>query len=211
MIEELENKGDEPVFYFTATIQNHLPFCNDKYEEYDISVVNTSLGKGETEFIQSYAQGVYDADKQLKRIYDYIQDYEEDTIILFLGDHLPYVSLEDEDVLENLSYFNTEDEMQNLYRKYNTQALILTNFEVEGTGTAYNSSPDFLLNYIVNNMDIELSSYFKWLYDFGEKLPATNKFLSFSNTGEMLLNQELTGQIKEDFDFRRNMQYMLFN
>ena len=212
MIEELENKGDEPVFYFTATIQNHLPFCNDKYEEYDISVVNTSLGKGETEFIQSYAQGVYDADKQLKRIYDYIQDYEEDTIILFLGDHLPYVSLEDEDVLENLSYFNTEDEMQNLYRKYNTQALILTNFEVEGTaGTAYNSSPDFLLNYIVNNMDIELSSYFKWLYDFGEKLPATNKFLSFSNSGEMLLNQELTGQIKEDFDFRRNMQYMLFN
>ena len=76
MIKELENKEEAPLFYFTATIQNHMPFCNDKYLEYDVEVKNTSLGKGETEFILSYAQGVYDADKQLKRIYDYIQNFE---------------------------------------------------------------------------------------------------------------------------------------
>ena len=210
MIKELENKGEAPLFYFTATIQNHMPFCNDKYLEYDVEVKNTSLGKGETEFILSYAQGVYDADKQLKRIYDYIQNFEEDTIIIFLGDHLPYISLENKDVLADLSYFNTEDEKLNLYRKYATQALVLTNFETENKGTICNSSPDFLLNYVLNNMDIELSSYYKWLYDFYEKLPATNKALSFSNTGKSYFNQELPEDLRKSFELRRNMQYMLF-
>lgn len=210
MIKELENKEEESLFYFTATIQNHMPFCNDKYLEYDVGVKNTSLGKGETEFILSYAQGIYDADKQLKRLYDYIQNFEEDTVIIFLGDHLPYISLENKDVLADLSYFNTDNKKLNIYRKYHTQALVLTNFEVENKGTVCNSSPDFLLNYVVNNMDIELSDYYKWLYDFSEKLPATNKALSFSNTGESYFNQELPEDLRKSFELRRNMQYMLF-
>ena len=168
------------------------------------------MGKGETEFILSYAQGIYDADKQLKRLYDYIQNFEEDTVIIFLGDHLPYISLENKDVLTDLSYFNTDNKKLNIYRKYHTQALVLTNFEVENKGTVCNSSPDFLLNYVVNNMDIELSDYYKWLYDFSEKLPATNKALSFSNTGESYFNQELPEDLRKSFELRRNMQYMLF-
>ena len=210
IIDELNTKNSDPVFYFTATIQNHMPFCNDKYEEYDINVVESSLGKGETEFIQSYAQGIYDADKQLKRLYDYIQDYEEDTVLVFLGDHLPYISIEDKDVLADLSYFNTDDEILNVYRKYNTQGIVLTNFDVEDTEEVKYSSPDFLLNYVVNNIDIQISDYYKWVYDFQQDLPATNKFISFSNDEKIFLNQDLPNDLNEKYELRKNMQYMLF-
>ena len=210
IIDELNTKNSDPVFYFTATIQNHMPFCNDKYEEYDINVVESSLGKGETEFIQSYAQGIYDADKQLKRLYDYIQDYEEDTVLVFLGDHLPYISLEDKDVLADLSYFNTDDEILNVYRKYNTQGIVLTNFDVEDTEEVKYSSPDFLLNYVVNNIDIQISDYYKWVYDFQKDMPATNKFISFSNDEKIFLNQYIPNDLNEKYELRKNMQYMLF-
>jgi hypothetical protein len=210
--EELEEYLN-PTFYFTATIQNHLPFCNDKYneDEFDVSAVSSTLPKDDTDFILSYAQGAYDADKQLKRFYDYIQTYDEDTIIVFLGDHLPRVTLGDDDVLSQCSYFNTGDDVLDYYRKYHTQGLILTNFEVEDTENVMYSSPDFLMTYVVNNMDIELSDYYKWLYDYEKALPSTNKYISISTAGDMYLNTTLPENLNEAFEFRRRMQYMMFN
>lgn len=72
------------------------------------------------------------------------------------------------------------------------------------------SSPDFLLNYVVNNIDIQISDYYKWVYDFQKDLPATNKFISFSNDEKVFLNQDLPNDLNEKYELRKNMQYMLF-
>ena len=103
----------------------------DKYDEYDIDIVDSDLDEELNNSIKSYAQGIYDADKQLGRLYDYIQTLDEDTIIVFYGDHLPYIKADGKDVLTELEFFNTDDDKLNLYRKYNTQALVLSNFNMD--------------------------------------------------------------------------------
>ena len=101
----------------TATIETHMPFNKEKYDNYDINVTSSSLTEEETGVILSYAQGVYDTNVQIKRLYDEIQKLDEPTIIIVLGDHLPYLYNEkSEDILQKLTYFNTNDEKTNLLR-----------------------------------------------------------------------------------------------
>ena len=212
IINELENKeDDEKIFYMTETIQNHMPYEIEKYVDYDISIKQSSLSSEENDTILSYAQGVHDADEQLNRLYEYIQTYEEPTILIFLGDHLPYLyTTKGDNALESISYFNTGDELEDTYRKYNTQALILSNYDIDLNEMPNYLSNNLLLTYIVNNMDIELSSYYKWLYTTTWSLPATNSYISLDTNGKKYNTQELQEDMQVIYELRKNMQYKFF-
>ena len=215
IINTFDNKDkDEKLFYFTATMQAHMPYVLSKYNEYDIDIVESNLSKEENEVIKSYAQGVYDADKQLGRLYDYIQSLDEDTIIIFYGDHLPYLSYGDSNAMNELEFFNTDDNKLNLFRKYNTQALVLANYDIsslkeENKDIKY-LGPDLLSTYLLNHMDIELSDYYKWLYSTINIIGASNKFISVNQNGDLFYTQKLEDEMKELNDFRYNVQYKYF-
>ncbi len=212
IIEELENKEEEnKLFYLAETIQNHMPFTIEKYDEYDIKIKNTSLDKDIQDTLLAYAQGVYDADKQLNRLYEYIKQYKEPTILIFLGDHLPYLyTKEGKDCMEYLNYFNTEYELENTYRKYNTQALILSNYEIDYSEVPDYLSCDLLLTYITNQMDIKLQNYYKWLYTTIEQLPAVNKNLFLNSKGNKYALSQMNESQKELYKLKNNMQYKFF-
>ena len=206
------NDKDEPIFYMVATAQTHMPFSEDKYEEYDVNVKNSSLSEEEIGIILSYAQGVYDTNIQIQRLYEEIQNIEEPTIIVVLGDHLPYLYNSDgEDILNKLSYFNTENNKLNLLRKYTTPGLVLSNYGVKIDFESEYISPDMLLTNIVNRMDIELSPYYKWLYSIRNILPAQNRYLSVdTNSTIYYINETMTEQMEETKRLRENIQYYLF-
>lgn len=210
-IEEFNNKDkNEKLFYMTLTMQSHMPYLKEKYDNYDIKITKSNLSNDMNETLLSYSQGIYDADQQLKRLYDYIQTLDEPTIIVFYGDHLPYLkTTENVNILDYLNYFNTGNEKINLYRKYNTQCLILANFDVENDETNY-LSPDLLGCYIINRMDINISGYYKWLYNNKYSLPSANWYISMDTEGNLYYTSELSGELKNAYDFRKNVQYKLF-
>lgn len=213
VIDTLKNNNtDKPIFYMTATVQTHMPFSEDKYEEYDISIKNSSLSEEENGIILSYAQGIYDTNLQIQRLYEEIQKIEEPTIIVVLGDHLPYLYNEaGEDILGKLSYFNTEDDKVNLLRKYTTPGLVLSNYNVKMNFDSEYISPDMLLTSIVNRMDIELSPYYKWIYKIKNVLPAQNRYLTIDAQGQIYyMNEEMPKEMENAKKLRENMQYYLF-
>ena len=213
IIETLKNKSpDDKIFYMTATIETHMPFYKEKYDNYDINVTNSSLTEEETGTILSYAQGVYDTNVQIKRLYEEIQKLEEPTIIVVLGDHLPYLyNSKGEDILQKLSYFNTDDEKTNLLRKYTTEGIILSNYDKKVDLDNEYISPDMLLTTIINQMNIKISPYYKWLYSIKDKLPAQNQYISLDNDGSIYyINETLPAEIEEIKDIREEMQYYLF-
>ena len=211
LIQELKEKPkDEKLFTMILTAQAHMPFNFDKYEDYDISIVDSKLDPEEEDTIRSYAQGVYDADKQLKEVYDFIQTYEEPTILIFYGDHLPYLKNEKgEDITKKLEYFNTGDSTEDLYRKYHTQCLILANYDI-GEDDIEDMGPDLVMDYLLNNMDLEVSPYYQWLYTTIDKLPASNLYVSVDKNGNKYKTSKLTGTMKDTFDLRRKMNWKYF-
>ena len=211
IINEFENKqANEKLFYMTLTMQAHYPYTITKYENYDIEIIESDLSDNLNDTLKSYAQGIYDADKELGRLYKYIKQYEEPTIIIFYGDHLPYLNKGKEDATKVLKYFNTEDSTLNEYRKYNTQALILANFELEKEENTKYLGADLLSAYVLNNMNIDISDYYKWLYDTKDVIGAANYRVLVDQEGNLYRTDELNGEIKELYNLRRSMQYKLF-
>lgn len=209
-IETLQNKSDdEKLFYMNCTIESHMPFVEEKYDNYDFEIESSTLNPAQTSIIKSYAQSCYDADKELGRLYDFIQTFDEPTIIVFYGDHLPYLSDPDtsEDLLNELKYFNTGDDLLDSYRKYNTQALILANFDMGENENMDYLSPDMLLPAITNKMGLDLSSYYKWLYDNKDKLPSSNYLVSQDTEGNLYWTEKLNKEQKEYYNLRDKMQY----
>lgn len=143
------------------------------------------------------------------RMYEYIQTLEEPTILIFFGDHLPFLyDFEtNEDVLDYLSYFNTEDELLNTYRKYNTQCLILANFELGEVENWDYLSSDMLLVSVLNKMGLELSDYYKWLYRIKDVMPSSNYLVSQDVEGNLYWTADLPSDVQDVVKQREKAQY----
>ena len=130
---------------------------------------------------------------------------------MFYGDHLPYLYTGNTNAIDILNYFNTSNETLNNYRKYNTQSLILANFDLklDKENTRY-LGPDLLSVYILNNMDIKISNYYKWLYESGKFIGAANFLVTVDNNGNLYNTYELSGKYKEMYNLRKNIEYKLF-
>lgn len=68
---------------------------------------------------------------------------------------------------------------------------------------------DLFLNYVVNNLDINLSSYYRWLDDTKEILPASNSIVSMDAMGNLYNTEKITENMKAMYDLREQMQYKI--
>ena len=210
-IEALENKEEgRPLFYMTMTMEAHMPFVDDKFDKYDIKVTKSNLDKKTTNQAKVYAQGIYDADRQLARLYEYIKTFDEPTILVFYGDHLPFI-----EAIDKWDYFNTDDEKLNYYRRYNTESLVLANFDIsnlqeENKNELNYLGPDLLSAYILNHMDIEVSPYYRWLYSTRNTTAAFNRFVSVDQNGNIYYTKNLNKEMQDLYNLRRMIQYKYF-
>ena len=205
-----QKEKNEKTFYFAITMGGHMPYYEERYNNYDFEVVESKYNNEITGTLKSYAQGIYMADQELGRLYEYINTLEEETIIIFFGDHLPHLQTKSgKDALFEINYLNNDYDLESVYRQFNTNAVILSNYNIEHDNIKY-LSPDLLLTYVMNNMDIELSSYYKWLYTTIDTLPSSNYVVSISNDGNLHYTLGLEGTMKDTYEMRKKIQYMLF-
>ena len=207
---QLKNtKEGEYKFIMTASGQNHFPYTEDKYEKYDISVKNTEYSKKSTNMLKSYAQGVYDASKELNNLYKMIQDLDTPTIIVFFGDHLPYI-IDDDGVEPYISakYFNTENKYVNDMRKHTTKAVILSNYDIETDDIKYMNA-NYLGAYVLNKMDLKVSNYFKYIDDLRKKVPVYNRNAVYMNNNTTL-RSDLDYNTKKALEDYKFVQYGSF-
>ena len=82
------------LFHYTTTIQNHMSYTADKYgEDYDYPDVplTVSVSKEVETMLKVYIEGARDADAMLGRLVDYFSASGEPVVLVYFGDHLPYL------------------------------------------------------------------------------------------------------------------------
>ena len=212
LIERLEQKGENPMFYVMASIESHMPYPEDKYDEElrTVKITESKLSKEENVVMTTYAQGMYHADLQLARLYEYIQGLDEPTMILLFGDHLPFLHTKDNtNVIFELDYFNTDDDLKDDYNLYNIQALLLSNFENEIEMPDYLGT-DQLLLHLLKQFNVELNPYYDWLYSTSNILAGSNRIVSIDKQGNVYRTSELDGQMLDVYNTKKLMQYKYF-
>ena len=93
LIEDLFDRAEAPVFHYTTTIQNHMSYTADKYgPDYDFPPVSIpGLSEEAETLLRVYVEGVRDADAMLGRLWRYFEGREEPVVLVYWGDHLPYL------------------------------------------------------------------------------------------------------------------------
>ena len=200
-------------FYLIESYEGHMPYGADKYETYDIDIVSSNFDDNakDLETIKAFSQAIHNADKELKNLYDFIQSYDEPTIVIFAGDHLPFLyNSEGRNVLAKFDYFHTDDKLENLFRQYNTEALIFANYDIDFSKIPDEMGSSLLLDSVVINTENKINSYFKWLYESRTVLPAFNRYLFVDSNGRKDFIDNISGKEKENYELREKLQYMLF-
>ena len=159
----------------SASAENHYPYPADKFDHYDINVSSDTLNEEDLGMIRAYAQGIYNADKALGELYEMIQTLDTPTILVFFGDHMPFISdSKGYEPYQSSSWFNTADEAVNGFRSYTTKAVILANFPLK-TEDLEQINACYLGAYVANRMDLKLSDYFRYVDYARTVLPAFNR------------------------------------
>ena len=83
-----------PLFNYTTTIQNHMSYTADKYGEgHAFAPISTmaDISDETRTMLEVYTEGVRDADAMLGRLTAYFEERGEPVVLVFYGDHLPYL------------------------------------------------------------------------------------------------------------------------
>ncbi len=133
-----EKEEQEPLFVFAVTMQNHGGY-DEEFTNFkpDVAVENTT-----SRALPKYLSLVKKTDGALEKLVNYFKEADEDTVILFFGDHQPasYVS-NPVFKIQNIDP-NSLNEEQNLL-KYKVPYMIFSNYD-----TALESREETSLNYL---------------------------------------------------------------
>ena len=126
VIEQFENKTEDRIFIFGVTVQNHSSY---EYEGEDfVTDVHITKPEGEYPRAEQYLSLVKKSDEALEELITYFEGVEEETLIVFFGDHQPNV--EAELINELAPYRNL---IVNSYlTRFQTPFVIWANYDIGG-------------------------------------------------------------------------------
>lgn len=151
----MENKSDdEKNFSFIVTVQNHLPF--NKYIEGGIEYVPDNPE------LNSYLQYESLSDEALENLIDYIENYDEDVILLFFGDHQPSLDLE--------KIYSSKDEYSEEEASYIVPFFIWANYDIEEQENLQIST-NYLQDLLFDVGNLPKSSYTKYISELRKEIP----------------------------------------
>lgn len=171
IIKQFEEKNpNEKIFNFTVTMQNHSGY---DLEGYDSTVFLTDMENCPR--VEQYLSVMKESDNALKYLINYFENYNEQTIILFFGDHQPPY-FEDE-FWENI-LDNPEDEST----KYITPFFIWANYDIEEKYID-KISLNYLSILLLDTAGIKTTPYMDFLRELQKELPVVsgNGYIDNSN------------------------------
>ena len=142
-----------PSYIFTTTMQNHQPYYDDE------STVDVTANTNELEY---YLEGVKKTSDDLKQFLEWLNDFDEDVILVFVGDHYPFFT----PTSDIYSHFginsNTTENLYNqkyiLYNNYNKDFSYLNDqtistfyipyVVIESLGTPLDNFSSTMINHI---------------------------------------------------------------
>ncbi len=137
LIAQFEAKGDGPLFLYGLSMENHQPYYAGKFDTpAPVAAAAEGLTEEEQGVLDALLHGLWDADAALGKLVDYFSQVEEPTILVFVGDHLPGLSLDAGGTLyTSLGYSSTSDTSQwapeELKRMHATNILVWNNYGAE--------------------------------------------------------------------------------
>lgn len=190
IIKEFE-KSEEPCFIFNVTMQNHSPYTAE-YEDFtpDIMVEGSDSYQ-----LSTYLSLMKLSDASLGRLIEYFSQEEEDTVIVFFGDHQPTDSVvRDIWKLNGVDSYNLTEEQACL--RYQVPFVVWANYDIEEQ-TEVMTSANFLGAQVFEWCKIPNSGYQNYLLELHESFTAITARTVIDDEGNFVEFEEVEDDLLE--------------
>ena len=195
-----ENNGNEPMFIFDVTVQNHGGYTGEIEQlKKEISL------EGKTyEETGNYLNLVHESDRALGEFLDYLKTYDEPVAVIFFGDHQPAVESEFVEAMTGYSLNNMpQSERQKMYT---TPYFIWTNYDIEEKQDV-DMSLNYLSSYAMEVLGLPMTGHQKYLMDLYQEYPVMNTVGVMDAAGNHISYQETDGECEEEINRYHNIIY----
>ena len=197
-----------PVFSFNVTYQNHGPYSADNAYFSEVYVPQGGLSDGDYHIVNNYLWGVRDTCLRMQEMVDAFRDIEEPVILVFFGDHKPWLG--DQSVTYDALGIDIRSQgEESFYNYYATDYLIWANDAAKSVlghdfvGIGPDISPCFLMNVLFDQLGWEGPGYMKLTDEVMAQTPVLH------NTGRALVDGTLTESQQTLRDRMTCVQYYL--
>ncbi|WFA07709.1 alkaline phosphatase family protein [Tissierella sp. Yu-01] len=214
---EKSRDNNKPYFNFTVTYQNHGPYSNEKYSEEQFLKWQDGYDELTYNIINNYLSGIYRTDKAIKKLIDYYESEKEPTIVVFFGDHNPWLG-QDAVGYEMLGIdldFSSEEGFRNYYETPyiiwgNDAAKTTLNNNLVGIGN--DISPNLFMIELFQIFGWEGNEFTQYLMEYKEHIQVNNNAYfkesgeyttTLSPEGEDLYNDFLNIEFYNSQNFRK--------
>lgn len=150
IIQLYNNKSEQPLFCFGISMQNHATYLTD----YEGDITLTDM---EYEDVEEYLSLIKVTDQATEQLIEYFSNVDEDTMIVFFGDHQPMVEKDFYTELVGVDYYDfTLEESINTYK---IPYFIWTNYEATYE-VPEETSINYLPNVMLNAAGLEKDAWF---------------------------------------------------
>ena len=177
IIELYESKEEgTPLFNFTITMQNHSGYNTLGFEhEVKFTDINGYAG------IREYLTAIRRSDAALKKLIEYFEGVEEDTIILFFGDHQPSLS----NIAARFYGLKDDDPTLKQLTKYVVPYVFWANYDL-GDNREHTSltSINFLSSWLLDMVDVPETKFMQYVDAMNNEVMAINAMGWFGYDGK---------------------------
>lgn len=188
---------DAPVFAFCVTMQNHSPYDNKDYKS-DVSL------DGDYPTAEQYLSLIKESDKQLGTLINHFSDCEEDTMIVFFGDHFPALPDEFWKYATGVAKESEDFETQQLY--YATPFFIWTNYGLPEQDNVVTSA-NYLGAFALDKAGVKLSAYMRYVLDMQKTIPGISCFAYYGSDGHFHPYEDANDKIQAALNEYDCIQY----
>ena len=174
-----ENKKEgTPLFIFNVTMQNHSSYT----EEFDNFTPDITVTDSSSKALNNYLSLIRLSDEEIRELIGYFSCEDEDTVIVFFGDHQPTNSVVSHIWKingKNGNNLSEEDEA----KRYIVPFFIWANFDIsEESGVE--TSANFLGGRVLEACGLPLYDYAAYLKELSESFPVITSIRAQSSDGE---------------------------
>lgn len=202
ILDELKAQ-EKPQFIYAVTMQNHSMYDNNRYGENTLKLTDQYSDKSNT-IINTYGTGIAHSDQKLKELFESLEQLDEPTLVVFFGDHLPYLdkTYVDTGYLASADSKTLEEEL----KMKETPLVAWNNYgkEISNLGSI---STAFLAPNVLDWAELEKPKYYQFIEQFSEKLPGYTSLVKMDYNGDLML--DTPDEYKELEEQYRTLQYDL--
>ena len=202
---EKNKVSDKPQFIFTVTMQNHGGYWEEQtYSDFVVRYTTNQYGEVAEACMTDYFSGLHESDRALGELIDYFRNVDEDTIIVFFGDHMSDAGPKDDRMFAKTEWKN------NMYvYDYETHVvpfLVWSNYDSRSENWGIMEVGQLLPN-VFDAYGIEGSNFWNFLVDLKEYYLATDKRIVVNPDGTYTKLSELTEEQANVYEIYKLLQY----